>query len=96
MTPLQLVKQRREINMRIVLLGATGFVGSALLVEASHRGHKVTAIVRHPKRVVGNDALPGKDRILRHEPEGGDHAGLPARAAIDEASWTFLNRHRIW
>ena len=39
--------------MRIVLLGATGFVGSALLVEALHRGHKVTAIVRHaekPKR----------------------------------------------
>ena len=44
MTPLQLVKQRREINMRIVLLGATGFVGSALLVEALHRGHKVTSL----------------------------------------------------
>ena len=51
MTPLQLVKQRREINMRIVLLGATGFVGSALLVEALHRGHKVTAIARHPEKL---------------------------------------------
>ena len=37
--------------MRIVLLGATGFVGSALLVEALHRGHKVTAIVRQPEKL---------------------------------------------
>ena len=57
MTPLQLVKQRREINMRIVLLGATGFVGSALLVEALHRGHKVTAIVRHPEKLEKRDGL---------------------------------------
>ena len=43
--------------MRIVLLGATGFVGSALLVEALHRGHKVTAIVRHPKKLEKRDGL---------------------------------------
>jgi putative NADH-flavin reductase len=55
--------------MWIVLLGATGFVGSALLVEALHRGHKVTAIVRYPKTgdvydtdslaslIAGHDAL---------------------------------------
>ena len=57
MTPRQLVTQRREINMRIVLLGATGFVGSALLVEALHRGHKVTAIVRHPEKLEKRDGL---------------------------------------
>jgi len=51
------LKQRREINMRIVLLGATGFVGSALLVEALHRGHKVTAIVRHPEKLEKRDGL---------------------------------------
>jgi putative NADH-flavin reductase len=51
------VKQRREISMRIVLLGATGFVGSALLVEALHRGHKVTAIVRHPEKLEKRDGL---------------------------------------
>jgi uncharacterized protein len=45
------------INMRIVLLGATGFVGSALLVEALHRGHKVTAIVRHPEKLEKRDGL---------------------------------------
>src|SRR6478672_8610330 len=42
MTPLQLVKQRREINMRI---------------EALHRGHKVTAIVRHPEKLEKRDGL---------------------------------------
>ena len=35
--------------MKIVLLGATGFVGSALLKEALDRGHIVTAIARHPE-----------------------------------------------
>jgi putative NADH-flavin reductase len=34
--------------VRIALIGATGFVGSALLKEALERGHEVTAIVRHP------------------------------------------------
>jgi uncharacterized protein YbjT (DUF2867 family) len=35
--------------MKVALLGATGFVGSALLKEALNRGHIVTAIVRHPE-----------------------------------------------
>ena len=43
--------------MRMVLLGATGFVGSALLVEALQRGHKVTAIVRHPEKLEKRDGL---------------------------------------
>ena len=43
--------------MRIALLGATGFVGSAILNEALDRGHTVTAVVRHP------DKLPKRDRL---------------------------------
>jgi putative NADH-flavin reductase len=35
--------------MNVALLGATGFVGSAILKEALDRGHVVTAIVRHPE-----------------------------------------------
>jgi uncharacterized protein len=35
----------------IVLIGASGFVGSAILKEALDRGHKVTAIVRHPEKI---------------------------------------------
>ena len=37
--------------MKIALLGATGFVGSALLNEALERGDTVTAIVRHPEKL---------------------------------------------
>jgi putative NADH-flavin reductase len=35
----------------IVLIGASGFVGSAILNEALERGHKVTAVVRHPEKI---------------------------------------------
>jgi putative NADH-flavin reductase len=37
--------------MKIALIGATGFVGSAILKEALDRGHEVTAIARHPERL---------------------------------------------
>lgn len=36
---------------KIVLIGASGFVGSALLKEALGRGHTVKAIVRHAGRL---------------------------------------------
>jgi len=35
----------------IVLIGASGFVGSAILNEALDRGYKVTAVVRHPEKI---------------------------------------------
>ena len=35
----------------IVLIGASGFVGSAILKEALNRGFKVTAVVRHPEKI---------------------------------------------
>lgn len=37
--------------MNIALIGATGFIGSALLKEALARGHRVTALVRHPEKL---------------------------------------------
>lgn len=43
--------------MNIALLGATGFVGSALLNEALDRGHTVSAIVRHPEKLEPRDRL---------------------------------------
>ena len=36
---------------KIVLIGASGFVGSAILKESLDRGHKVTAVVRHPEMI---------------------------------------------
>lgn len=34
----------------IVLIGASGFIGSAILAEALSRGHKVSGVVRHPDK----------------------------------------------
>lgn len=42
----------------VTLIGASGFVGTAILNELLNRGHKVTAIVRNPQKVsVKNDRL---------------------------------------
>jgi putative NADH-flavin reductase len=38
-------------NGKIVLIGASGFIGSSILNEALTRGHKVKAIVRHPENI---------------------------------------------
>ena len=46
--------------MKVALLGATGFVGSALLKEALDRGHIVTAIVRHPEKLEKREGLTAK------------------------------------
>jgi len=46
--------------MKVALLGATGFVGSALLKEALDRGHIVTAIVRHPEKLEKRERLTAK------------------------------------
>jgi putative NADH-flavin reductase len=43
--------------VNIALLGATGFVGSALLNEALDRGHTVSAIVHHPEKLELRDRL---------------------------------------
>lgn len=42
----------------IVLIGASGFVGNAILNELLSRGHKVTAVVRNPEKInVSNSNL---------------------------------------
>ena len=41
----------------VVLIGATGFVGSAILNELLARGHKVTAVVRNAAKLPKNDNL---------------------------------------
>jgi putative NADH-flavin reductase len=43
--------------MKIALIGATGFVGSALLAELLSRGHHVTALARNPEKFHTQDRL---------------------------------------
>ncbi|WP_426671725.1 NAD(P)-dependent oxidoreductase [Mucilaginibacter sp. McL0603] len=42
--------------MKIAIIGATGFVGSAVLNEALHRGHEVTAIARNVDKITTKNA----------------------------------------
>ena len=46
--------------MKVAILGATGFVGSALLKEALDRGHNVTAIVRQTDKLEKHEGLTAK------------------------------------
>jgi putative NADH-flavin reductase len=43
--------------MKIALIGATGFVGKAVLNEAVQRGYEVTAIARDPKTDIESDKI---------------------------------------
>ena len=39
---------------KIAIIGASGYVGTALLNEAVKRGHQVSAFVRHPEKIAAN------------------------------------------
>ena len=43
--------------MHIALIGATGFVGSAVLQELLQRGHRVTALARNPAKLAPREGL---------------------------------------
>lgn len=43
--------------MELVILGASGFIGSAITAEALSRGHKVTAVVSRPERLAATAGL---------------------------------------
>lgn len=53
--------------MKLALIGATGFVGSAILQEALDRGHEVTAIVRHPEKLQPHAKLHPKKGDVYNE-----------------------------
>ena len=62
------------MNMKkIAIIGASGFVGSALLKESLERGHSVTAIMRHPEKITLKDPmltiLPGDVFVEDSVPE---------------------------
>jgi putative NADH-flavin reductase len=71
--------------MRIALLGATGFVGAAILNEALDRGHFVTAIVRHPETVAPRERLVAKVGDVY------DSAGLALMLAGQDAVISAFN-----
>jgi len=55
--------------MKIALIGATGFIGSAILQEALRRGHEVTAIVRNSTKLTPHPKLHPQDADVQNEDE---------------------------
>lgn len=43
--------------MKILLVGATGAIGSRILNEAVSRGHEVTAVARHPQSLANSERV---------------------------------------
>ena len=79
--------------MKLAIIGASGYVGSALLEEALTRGHQVTAIVRHPEKIeVSNPLLT----VKRGDAKDADDiaqlvAGHDAVLSAYNAGWTNPN-----
>ncbi len=65
--------------MKIALIGATGFVGAALLTEALERGHEVAAIVRNVAK------LPQHPKLTAHALDVFDAAALTAALTGQDA-----------
>lgn len=72
--------------MNLVLIGATGFVGSALLEEALSRGHRVTAVARKA------DGLEGRAGVVPRALEVTDGALPDALTGADAVLSAFVAR----
>lgn len=73
--------------MNIVLIGASGFIGSAILNEALNRGHKVTALVTRPEKLARHAALSALKADVM------DVAGLCAQLAGADAVVSAFSGH---
>jgi len=49
--------EKKGRNMNVLLIGATGYAGSAILSELVSRGHTVTAVVRNAAKLSASDSV---------------------------------------
>lgn len=74
--------------MKIALIGATGFVGAAILREALNRGHEVTAIVRHPEKITPHPKVrPQKGDVYNEDEVARLVAGHDAVVSAFNPGW---------
>lgn len=73
--------------MKIAIMGASGFIGSAIRKEALARGHRVTALVRHPEKLASEQQLtPIKVDVL-------DEAALAEQLRGHDAAISAFSGH---
>ena len=78
--------------MKVALIGATGFVGAAVLEELLERGHEVVALVRHPE----NWAVRKNVQIIKADVMQADEVqravtGVDAVISAYNAGWSNPN-----
>jgi len=76
--------------MKIALIGATGFVGAAILKEALDRGHVVTAIARNTRKIniESSNLVPLKANVLNEEEVAEAVKGHEAVISAYNPGWT--------
>lgn len=83
--------------MKILVTGATGFIGRALTPYLVSRGHQVTVLARHPIDISGVDVLPISDITAVTEAHARGQqvvvhlAGQAHDNAADESSYRHVN-----
>jgi putative NADH-flavin reductase len=82
-----LIPTLKEQHMNIVLIGASGFIGTALLNEALARGHAVTALVTRPGR------LAPRERLDVRKADVMDNGALSAHFAGADAVLSAFSGH---
>lgn len=80
--------------MKIALIGATGFVGSALLEELLSRGHQVRALQRDTARLGARPGLTVRTvDVLAGDGLAAELAGMDAVVSAYNAGWTNPRLH---
>ena len=73
----------------VLLIGATGFVGSAVLNELVSRGHKVTAVARNLEKLTKNEFVtPAKEDVAHVEAIAKLAEGKDAIISAYNPGWT--------
>ena len=80
--------------MNVVVSGATGLIGSALVAALGAEGHRVTCLVRRRAQPGEIQWDPGLERLLPHQLEGQDAVVHLAGENLG-ARWTAGRRRRI-
>lgn len=78
--------------MKIAVIGATGFVGSAIVNELKHRGHQITAIARNTEKIPSAENVTAVKADVNNEEELiNTVAGHDTVISSYNAGWTNPN-----